>query len=106
MMMKSLLFAMALLSVAFWAGCATGGGGHTGAQIAVVVNTNPPNQPVVGVSLTLQFTATVTGTDDHSVTWSLSQSGTACTAACGTINSSGLYTAPPIPPSPDSTVDV
>ncbi len=45
------------------------------------------------------FTATVTGTTNHAVTWSLSGSG--CTGtACGTINSSGLYTAPASIPSP------
>ena len=30
MMMKKVLFAVTLLSVALWTGCATGGGGHTG----------------------------------------------------------------------------
>ena len=101
MMMKNLLFAVALLSVALWTGCATGGSGHTGGNIEVTVNTTPANQNVVGVTLTVQFTATVTNTDNKAVTWSLTQSGgTACTAACGTINASGLYTAPPTPPNP------
>jgi len=101
MMMKNVLFAVALLSVALWTGCATGGGGHTGGNIQVTVSTTPANQNVVGVTLTVQFTATVTNTDNKAVTWSLTQSGgTACTAACGTINSSGLYTAPSTPPNP------
>ncbi len=105
MMMKNVLFAVALLSVALWAGCATGGGGHTGAQIQVTISTNPPNQSVVGVTLTVQFTAVVTHVNSQAVTWSLTQSGTACTAACGTINASGLYTAPSTPPNPP-TVNV
>jgi len=104
-MMKNLLFVVALLSVALWTGCATGGGGHTGAKITVTVST-PQNQNVVGVTLTLQFTAVVSGTDNTAVTWSLTQSGGgACTVACGTLSSSGLYTAPSTPPSP-AKVDI
>ena len=46
-----------------------------------------------------QFTATVANTTNTAVTWSLAGSG--CTgAACGTISSTGLYTAPPSVPSP------
>ena len=41
---------------------------------------------------TTQFAATVTNHSNTAVTWSVS--GTACPAACGTISSSGLYTAP------------
>jgi len=59
MMMKNLLFAVALLSAALWTGCATGGGGHTGGNIQVTVST-PLNQNAVGVTLTLQFSAKVT----------------------------------------------
>ena len=96
-MMKSLLFAVVLLSVALWTGCATGGGGHTqGIQVTVA---SAGNATVVAVTLTLQFTATVTGTDNHAVTWSVSGNG--CTgSACGTIDANGLYTAPPTAPDP------
>jgi hypothetical protein len=106
---KKLLATVALLSVALWTGCATGGGGHTGAQIQVTVNTNPANQPNVGVTLKVQFVATVTGTDNTAVTWSLSQpGGGTCTGTpnpCGSIDANGLYTAPTVAPSP-STVNV
>jgi hypothetical protein len=105
MMTKNALFAVALLSLALCAGCATGGGGHSGDQIQVKVNTNPPNQSVVGVTLTVQFTATVTGTSNTAVTWSLTQNGTACTGTCGTIGANGLYTAPATQPNP-ATVSV
>lgn len=59
---------------------------------------------VIGVSITptsaqvterstKQFTASVTGTSNTGVTWSVS--GTGCSGSgCGTISSSGLYTAP------------
>jgi hypothetical protein len=51
-----------------------------------------------------QFSASVTGTTNTSVRWSLS--GPGCSgAACGTISTSGLYTAPAAPPSP-ATVNV
>jgi hypothetical protein len=98
-MMKTVLFAVALLSVAFWSGCATGGGGHTGGNITVTIS-SPQGQNVVGVTLTVQFSAVVSHTDNQAVTWSLKQNGGACTAACGSITSSGLYTAPSTPPSP------
>ena len=105
MIMKNLFFAVALLSVALWAGCATGGGGHTGGNIQVTVNTTPANQNVVAITLTVQFTADVTGTDNHTVTWSVS--GANCTGnACGTIDSSGKYTAPAIPPTPSDKVNI
>src|ERR1700704_2034769 len=98
-MTKNVLFAVALLSVALWSGCATGGGGHTGAPIAVSVDSNPSQGPSLGVNLTVPFVATVTGTDNKAVTWSLSYKGASCTAAvCGTISTSGLYTAPAVPP--------
>jgi hypothetical protein len=48
---------------------------------------------------TQQFTATVSGTTNTTVTWSVSGSGCSGTA-CGTIDSNGLYTAPNILPNP------
>ncbi|HET9085925.1 MAG TPA: hypothetical protein VFN53_00195 [Acidobacteriaceae bacterium] len=45
-----------------------------------------------------QFAASVTGTSNTALTWSVS--GTGCSGtACGTISPSGLYTAPPAVPS-------
>jgi hypothetical protein len=59
----------------------------------------------VGVTLTQQFTASVSGSSNQAVTWSVS--GASCTgAACGTISSTGLYTAPATVPSPHATVSV
>ncbi len=47
------------------------------------------------------FTATVSGTTNKAVTWKVT--GTGCNGAtCGTITSSGVYTAPSTVPSPDS----
>ena len=105
-MMKKALFAVALLSVALWSGCATGGGGHTGGRIQVALSPGGPQ--FVGVTLTLSLTATVTNTDSTAVTWTLTQSGAACSPGCGTLSTSGntaIYSAPATPPNP-SKVDV
>src|SRR3989442_1056884 len=97
MMMKNLLFAVALLSVALWTGCATGGSGHTkGIQVTVA---SAGNAVVVGVTLTLQFTATaLPDAAPQTFNWSL-----ACDAGanlCGTLDANGLYTAPSAIPNP------
>src|SRR5450631_167283 len=65
---------------------------------SVAVNISPISAQVV-VGKQQQFTATVTGSTNTSVTWSVS--GTGCTgSACGAISSGGLYTAPTTVPSP------
>ena len=58
--------------------------GAPGAPATVVVTISPASGSI-NENTALQFTATVTGSTNSSVTWS---------ATCGTINSSGLYTAP------------
>ncbi|MBT9329580.1 beta strand repeat-containing protein [Paracidobacterium acidisoli] len=64
-----------------------------------VAITISPTAAQVMAGKTQSFTAAVTGTTNTAVTWSLSGAG--CTGAtCGTISSSGLYTAPPAVPSP------
>ena len=69
----------------------------------VAVTISPSRTQVVTGSRQ-QFTATVTGTTNTSVSWSLTGSG--CSgSACGTISASGLYTAPgAIPHPPQVTV--
>ena len=94
-MTKHCLFAAALVSVALWTGCAKG----LGSTPSVTVSDG--NITVVPVTQTVQFTATVTGTTNTAVNWSLS--GKACTGSgnpCGTIDSNGNYTAPATAPSP------
>lgn len=69
----------------------------------VVVKISPATA-TVAVSQKQPFTASVTGSTNTAVTWTVSGSG--CTgAACGTVNSSGVYSAPPTVPSP-ATVNV
>ncbi len=58
-----------------------------------------PTSLQLAVGVSQQFTAKVTGTTIAGVTWSVA--GTGCSgSACGTITSSGLYTAPEAAPSP------
>ncbi len=65
-------------------------------QITVTIS---PTYVVLPVNGQQQFTATVTGTNNQVVTWSIS--GTGCYgSSCGTITSNGLYTAPPTVPNP------
>jgi hypothetical protein len=65
---------------------------------SVVVTVSPLSVQVMAGSKQ-QFTAAVTGTTNTSVTWSISGSG--CSgSACGSITSSGLYTAPNTIPQP------
>ena len=98
-MIKNCLFAAALLSLALAGGCAKGGNG-TGSGITVSVGDG--NIPAIYPNQQLTFTATVTGTTNTTVTWSLS--GTACTGTgnpCGTIDkNTGAYVAPAAVPSP------
>jgi len=70
-------------------------------SISVSVTPNPAQVSAGGQQ---QFSATVTGASSTAVTWSVS--GVGCTgAACGSINSAGLYTAPATAPNP-ATVTV
>jgi len=63
-----------------------------------------PSRVTVTTGLAQQFTASVSGTSNTAVTWTVT--GTGCTgSSCGTVSSSGLYTAPASVPSP-STVTV
>ncbi|MBV8282517.1 MAG: hypothetical protein JO347_10715, partial [Candidatus Eremiobacteraeota bacterium] len=58
-----------------------------------------PGSASVSAGAQQQFAATVTGSNNTAVTWSLS--GVGCTGAlCGTISSAGLYTAPAQAPNP------
>jgi Ig-like domain-containing protein/ASPM-SPD-2-Hydin domain-containing protein len=64
----------------------------------VAVSVSPSNVNV-SAGATQQFSASVTGTSNTAVSWTVS--GTGCSgAACGTIDGHGLYTAPPTYPNP------
>jgi hypothetical protein len=96
-MTKKWVLAVALLSLAISMGCRN----VTGVSKVKVVISDPGNLSILFVTQVVQFTATVTGTSNTAVTWSLS--GAACTGTpnpCGTLDSSGKYTAPPTAPNP------
>ena len=97
-MRRATLAAFAALSLLTLSAC--GGSG----------NNPPPSNPMVTVSPATanvqeasqqQFTATVTNTTDTAVTWQVN-GVTGGNATVGTINSSGLYTAPAAIPNPAS----
>ena len=66
----------------------------------VVVTVTPASTSVV-TGATQQLTASVVGTSNTAVTWTV-QGGGCSALACGTIDSNGLYTAPSAVPSPDT----
>ena len=77
------------------------GTGTTAQVVAVAVT---PATVSIASGANQQFTASVTGTTNTAVTWMVS--GTGCSGAtCGTISSSGLYTAPTAGTSP-ATVNI
>lgn len=95
-MTKKWVLAAALLSLAISMGCRN----VTGVS-KVKVAVSDGDLSVLYVTQVVQFTAAVTGTSNTAVTWSMS--GTACTGnpnPCGTLSSTGLYTAPTTPPNP------
>ena len=67
-------------------------------QVQVSVSPNPAN---VRASSSQQFTATVTGSSNSAITWSVNNVGGG-NSANGTINSSGNYTAPDTLPNPNT----
>jgi sugar lactone lactonase YvrE len=66
----------------------------------IFVQSVAPARAMLRVSRTKRFTATVTGTSNTGVTWSISGAGCNPNTACGTIDSTGLYSAPVLVPSP------
>jgi hypothetical protein len=67
--------------------------------VAPVAITISPVTGQVVVGHNLQFASKVSGSSDANVVWSVTGSG--CSgSACGTISSSGLYTAPNVQPNP------
>jgi len=77
------------------------GSGGSGQQIDVTIASTPPSPVLLPVSIadktsTVQFTATVSGTSNHDVSWTLAADldSTCSTDSLGTISASGFYTAP------------
>jgi hypothetical protein len=72
--------------------------GLGGGKKSVTVVVDPKTQSIA-VATTQQFTATVTGSSNTAVAWSVG--GTNCSSQdCGSISAAGLYTAPQTIPNP------
>jgi hypothetical protein len=100
-----LLCGVLLLGVA---ACGGGGGGGSSKPNDVVPDytvTISPTSASVRAGETQQFTATIAAPTNSGVTWGLYGEGNCTGAACGTITSAGLYTAPAVVPNP-ATVHV
>jgi hypothetical protein len=76
-----------------------GGGGSTPPTVTVNIATDVSN---IETFQTVQFAATVTGSSNTGVTWSLSCNATPA-SVCGTMSASGMYVAPNTVPTVAST---
>jgi hypothetical protein len=97
-MRSQLLRALVFLLCLLLAGC--GGGGSSPPPVLVTVSVTPVRASVI-VGAQLPLMATVQGTTNTAVTW-LVNSVAGGSKAFGLIDPTGLYTAPPVPPTPPS----
>ncbi len=87
-MLQDVVVLVLTISFFFSAGC----GGGKSATPTVSLTLSPGAVATLNGGGTQQFTATVTGSTNTAVSWTVSCSG----SNCGTISASGLYTAPAI----------
>ena len=93
--MRGYCLAVLLLSIAVFYGCG-GDGMHPPPTVSVSVTPTAANVPANG---TQRFNATVSGTSNQTVSWTVA--GTGCSGAtCGTIDATGLYVTPGVVPNP------
>jgi hypothetical protein len=99
-----LLVAIFLVQVGLLSNC--GSSSSTEMSLAVVSVSISSQSTSAVVGQTVQFTATVSGTSNTAVTWSVN-AVVGGDSSVGTISSTGMYTAPGVPPSPNAvTVQV
>jgi hypothetical protein len=75
------------------------------ASVTILAHIGVSVQPAsasIGVTGKLQFTASVVGAGNPQVTWTIAGAGCGQPGLCGSIDSTGLFMAPPSLPSPDS----
>lgn len=87
-----------LALVLLTAACGGGGASSTTPEVSITIS---PTTATVGVGATQQFTATVSGTTSTGVAWQVN-GVTGGNASVGTISTSGLYTAPAVPLTPNT----
>jgi hypothetical protein len=80
------------------------GGGESGsASVTILAHigvTVQPGNAVIAIAGKFQFTAIVTGDKNSEVSWSITGAGCGQSGLCGSIDSTGLYTAPAAAPLP------
>ena len=88
--------------LAFIAGCATGGSSKTGGGSNPAVTASvSPTAPSVRIGASQQFTATVSGSSNQTVSWFVN-SVAGGNATVGTISAAGMYQSPASVPNPAS----
>lgn len=87
-LLRTLVLGAGLLVAWLALGCGGGGGGGNNPPPSNVSISVSPTSASMGFGATQQLTATVSGTTNTAVNWSISPSGT------GSISTSGVYTAP------------
>jgi len=66
----------------------------------ILVSVQPGSATLAGTGQQ-RFIASVTGTDNQQIFWTITGAGCGDPMACGSIDSTGFYTAPPAAPSPE-----
>jgi hypothetical protein len=61
-----------------------------------------PGSMILAPGAVQAFSASVLGTTNQNIVWQLQGAGCASSGACGTISTNGTYTAPGIPPNPNT----
>src|SRR5690242_3372037 len=100
-MRVSTVKSLAAFAVVVLVGCGGGGGGSSSGNSSIVAITVSPTSASLAPNAQQQFTAAVTGSTNTTVTWQVA-GGTGGNAQVGTIDSTGLYTAPAKTPKPPS----
>ena len=95
------LFYAAAIALGSWLLTACGGGGNANPPPQEILVSVSPSTATIFTTQSVQFRATVTGTSDARVAWSVNDVPGG-NAANGSISATGLYTAPAIPPSPNA----
>lgn len=102
------LFVLALLGAVICSACSSSSGGGTtppgGGDVAVTIATAAST--TVNVNATVQFSSTVTGTSNTAVTWRVNGTANGDLNTTGSIDGTGLYTAPGAPPAGGGTVAI
>ena len=99
---STLVFALAMIATSCGGGGNSGGGGGGGGAVVVSVS---PHSASKFPAEQQQFTASVSGTSNTQVTWQVN-GATGGSPSVGTVDSTGLYTAPSVVPTPNLPIAV